>query len=85
MPPPYLRQSIKLNTRCSRLCNEGISTAFYSTNLLFEEVAVKKAVGRYLEMLKKLSRVPDDFALRSYRHEEANILGSSCRITRAFI
>ena len=62
----------------NRLCQETISTAFYSTNLFFEEAAAVKASGQYLKFIKKLKKVKaiafDDFALRKYTHEEANIL-----------
>lgn len=60
------------------LCADGISTAFYSTNLLFEEAASEKASGQYLKFIRKLVKakaiVLDDFALRNYTHEEANTL-----------
>ena len=62
----------------NRLCRDGVSTAFYSTNLLFEEAAAERVAGRYLKFLKRLQAVRvivfDDFALRNYTHEEANIL-----------
>lgn len=62
----------------NQLCQSGISTAFYSTNLFFEEVLAEKASGRYLKLLKKLAGVKvlilDDFALRNYSHDEANTL-----------
>src|SRR5690606_20509231 len=62
----------------NRLCRDGASTAFYSTNLFFEEVAAEKAAGRYLRLVRKLSKVKiivlDDFALRNYTHDEANVL-----------
>lgn len=61
-----------------RLCAEGITTQFYSVNLFFEEVNAAKASGKYLNLIKKLSRTPviilDDFGLRAYTHEEATIL-----------
>ena len=61
-----------------RLCAEGITTHFYSVNLFFEEVNAAKASGKYLNLIKKLSRTPviilDDFGLRAYTHEEATIL-----------
>lgn len=62
----------------NRLCLEGISTKFFSTNLLFEEVQAEKAAGRNLAFLRQLKRskvlVLDDFALRNYTHDEANVL-----------
>ena len=61
-----------------KLCAEGISTAFYSTNLFLEEVQSEKAAGRYLKMIARLKKINvlifDDFALRRYTHEEANVL-----------
>jgi DNA replication protein DnaC len=62
----------------NRFCQEGVSTAFYSTNLLLEEVQAEKIAGRYLKFIHRLKRtqiiVFDDFALRRYSHDEANIL-----------
>jgi DNA replication protein DnaC len=47
-------------------------------NFLFEEVQAAKAAGKYLQYIKRLSQVRalilDDFGLRSYSHEEANVL-----------
>jgi DNA replication protein DnaC len=61
-----------------RLCEEGQTTAFYSSNLLFEEAAAERAAGRYLAWLRRCKKasvlILDDFALRNYTHEEANIL-----------
>ena len=61
-----------------RLCYEGIKTLFFSTNLLFEEVAAERAAGNYLKFLRRVNRAPvlilDDFGLRSYNHDEANVL-----------
>lgn len=61
-----------------RLCLEGITTAFYSVNIFFEEVNAAKASGGYLKLLRKLTKVPvmilDDFGLRAYTHEEATVL-----------
>jgi DNA replication protein DnaC len=60
-----------------KLCLEGFSTSFYSTNLLLEEVASQKASGRYLSFIRGLSKTSvlifDDFGLRSYDHDEAMI------------
>lgn len=59
-------------------CREGHETYFYSMNLLFEEVKSHKIEGRYLVFLKKLKKaklvILDDFGLRKYTHEEANVL-----------
>jgi DNA replication protein DnaC len=61
-----------------RLCDEGVSTAFYSTNLFLEEAQAEKAAGRYLKLITRLKKIQvlifDDFALRRYSHDEANIL-----------
>jgi DNA replication protein DnaC len=61
-----------------RLCTEGVSTSFFSTNLLFEEVGAEKASGKYLNFLNKMGKqgvlILDDFGLRNYNHEEAMIL-----------
>lgn len=61
-----------------RLCSDNISTLFLPVNFLFEEVQAAKAAGKYLAYIKRLSSVSalilDDFGLRNYTHEEANIL-----------
>jgi DNA replication protein DnaC len=61
-----------------RLCAENISTLFLPVNFLFEEVMAAKATGKYLSFVKRLTNsqviVLDDFGLRSYTHEEANVL-----------
>lgn len=61
-----------------RLCAKGVSTKFYSTNLLFEEIAADRAAGGYLNFLKRINKVGvlilDDFGLRQYSHDEANTL-----------
>jgi DNA replication protein DnaC len=61
-----------------RLCADNISTLFVPVNFLFEEVLAAKAAGKYLQYIKRLSQVRalilDDFGLRSYSHEEANVL-----------
>jgi DNA replication protein DnaC len=62
----------------NRMCQEGISTAFHSVNLLFEEIRAAKVSGTYLSFLKKITKtkglILDDFALRAYTHDEANAL-----------
>lgn len=69
----YLAQGIGHHT-----CSEGHEVYFTSMNLLFEEVMAQKAAGKYLDFIKKLSRVElliiDDFGLRNYTHLEANTL-----------
>ena len=61
-----------------RLCAENISTLFFPVNFLFEEVMAAKASGKYLPFVKKLSQsqviILDDFGLRNYTHDEANVL-----------
>jgi DNA replication protein DnaC len=60
------------------LCNQGISVAFHSANLMFEGLQAEKAAGRYLQALSKLAKVQaiilDDFGLRNYTHDEATTL-----------
>jgi len=64
-----------IGTHC---CKEGFETLFFSTNLLFEEVRSQKVAGKYLTFLGKMKKakivILDDFGLRRYTHEEANIL-----------
>lgn len=59
-------------------CNQCIETIFVSVNRLFKEIEVAEASGTYLNYLAKLSRakilILDDFGLRNYSHEEANII-----------
>ncbi len=61
-----------------RLCAENVSTLFLPVNFLFEEVQAAKAAGKYLGYVKKLTQsqtiIIDDFGLRNYTHEEANVL-----------
>lgn len=61
-----------------RLCADNITTVFLPVNFLFEEVQAAKVAGKYLLYIKKLNQtkviILDDFGLRSYSHEEANIL-----------
>ena len=61
-----------------RLCTREVSVKFFSTNLLFEEVASQKAAGRYLFFCRSLSKIEalvlDDFGLRNYTHDEASVL-----------
>ncbi len=61
-----------------KLCSESVSVQFFSVNLLFEEASAEKIAGRYLQFIKRLKQVAvlilDDFGLRNYTHDEANIL-----------
>jgi DNA replication protein DnaC len=61
-----------------KLCLENISTAFVPVNFLFEEMLAAKAAGKYLSAIRSLNQkkvlILDDFGLRNYTHEEANML-----------
>ena len=61
-----------------RLCSDNIATLFIPVNFLFEEVLAAKTAGKYLQYIKKLTQVKvlilDDFGLRNYSHDEANVL-----------
>ena len=61
-----------------RLCTENVSALFFPVNFLFEEVLAVKTTGKYLGYVKKLTQaqviILDDFGLRNYNHEEANVL-----------
>ena len=61
-----------------RLCSESVSVMFFPVNFLFEEVLAAKASGKYLAYIKRLTQtkviILDDFGLRNYSHEEANVL-----------
>jgi DNA replication protein DnaC len=61
-----------------RLCSENIPTLFLPANFLFEEVLAAKAAGKYLAYVKRLTTarvlILDDFGLRNYTHDEANVL-----------
>jgi DNA replication protein DnaC len=60
-----------------RACQEGSGTLFISVNFFLEEAIAAKASGKYLVWIKTISKkeliIWDDFALRQYNHEEANI------------
>lgn len=61
-----------------KACSEGQSVAFLPVNLMFEEVLAARAAGRLLGYLHRLNQtqiiILDDFGLRGYSHEEANVL-----------
>ena len=61
-----------------RLCADNVATLFIPVNFLFEEVQAAKTAGKYLQYIKKLTQVKvlilDDFGLRNYSHDEANVL-----------
>ena len=59
-------------------CQNGFKVAFLSVNQFFEESSAQKAAGKQRNWLLKLKKhdiiIFDDFALRNYTHEEANVL-----------
>ena len=61
-----------------KACREGQSVAFLPVNVMFEEVLAARAAGRFLGYLHRLNQtqvlILDDFGLRGYSHEEANVL-----------
>ncbi len=61
-----------------RACQNGLKTSFTSVNFLLEEAIATKATGKYLTWVKSTAKqeiiIFDDFAVRQYNHEEANIL-----------
>ena len=61
-----------------KFCVENIRVQFYSVNFLFEEALGEKLSGRYLQFIKRIRTasvlILDDFGLRSYTHEEAQVL-----------
>jgi DNA replication protein DnaC len=61
-----------------RMCTENISVLFLPVNFMFEEVQAARAAGKYLQYIKRLTQtkavILDDFGLRNYTHEEANVL-----------
>ena len=60
-----------------RACQEGSGVLFTSVNFFLEEGIATKASGKYLTWIKTISKkeiiIFDDFAVRQYNHEEANI------------
>ncbi len=50
-------------------CRQGFAALFFSLNRLLEKIALVRAQGRYLSLLRKLTTVPviviDDFGLRA--------------------
>lgn len=61
-----------------QLCKNNISTAFIPVNFLFEESRAQRSAGKYVNYIKKMTKTEilllDDFGLRNYTHDEANIL-----------
>jgi DNA replication protein DnaC len=61
-----------------QLCKNNISTSFMPVNFLFEEARAQRSAGKYVHHIKKLTKTEvlllDDFGLRGYTHDEANVL-----------
>jgi DNA replication protein DnaC len=61
-----------------RFCRDGIGVGFYSVNLFMEECQAERIAGRYLNFIRRIKQIPvlilDDFGLRTYTHDEANVL-----------
>jgi DNA replication protein DnaC len=61
-----------------KICDTGMSVGFYSVNMMFEELIAARTAGRFLGFINKIRQtkvlILDDFALRNYTHEEANVL-----------
>lgn len=61
-----------------KLCRDNLSVFFLPVNFLFEEVLAARTSGNYLPYIRRLTTAKvlifDDFGLRNYTHEEANVL-----------
>ena len=61
-----------------KICESNLSVMFLPMTLMFEEVIVAKSAGKLLGYLNKLNQtqvlILDDFGLRNYTHDEANVL-----------
>ena len=60
-------------------CAVGIEVFFISANRLFKELELAEKQGTYLTYMNKLRKrvellIIDDFGLRNYSHQEANVL-----------
>ena len=60
-------------------CAIGIEVFFISANRLFKELEIADTQGTYLTYMNKLRKrvellIIDDFGLRNYTHQEANVL-----------
>lgn len=57
------------------LCQSEITVAFWSVNIMLEQIAADRVTGKYLHAIKRLVKpdvmVLDDFGLRNYTHDEA--------------
>jgi DNA replication protein DnaC len=51
------------------LCQNEITVAFWSVNMMFEQIAAERVAGKYLSAIKRLVKpdviVLDDFGLRN--------------------
>lgn len=61
-----------------KICEANLSVMFLPMTLMFEEIVAAKSAGKLLGYLNKLNHtqvlILDDFGLRNYTHEEANVL-----------
>lgn len=61
-----------------KICQENLSVSFLPVNLMFEEVLAARSAGKMIGYLTRLNStqvlILDDFGLRQYSHEEANVL-----------
>ncbi len=61
-----------------KICESNLSVMFLPVTLMFEEIIVAKSAGKFLGYLNKLNQtqvlILDDFGLRNYTHDEANVL-----------
>ncbi|MBK9038360.1 MAG: ATP-binding protein [Bdellovibrionales bacterium] len=61
-----------------KICQENLSVSFLPVNLMFEEVLAARSSGKMIGFLTRLNStqvlILDDFGLRQYSHEEANVL-----------
>ena len=60
-------------------CAQGVEVFFIAANRLFKELEVAETQGTYLTYMNRLRKkvellIIDDFGLRNYSHQEANVL-----------
>ena len=60
-------------------CAQGVEVFFIAANRLFKELELAEAQGTYLTYMNRLRKrvellIIDDFGLRNYSHQEANVL-----------
>lgn len=57
------------------LCQSEITVAFWSLNILLEQIQAERIAGKYLTAIKRVTKpdviILDDFGLRTYTHDEA--------------